>query len=162
MEMNKEWDNLAAKEKAAWDKYEKLTMKQQLANIMKSFGEPSETKDIWGNSVFMPAQVTIHMDTKNNHIGVYSDDVDAKGRPLKQWELNVETGHITETDRDADGNEVRIHHMEVDPATLERDADVAKLQKELKQKELQAPTPAIEVKTEVDIAENLATTDAAV
>jgi hypothetical protein len=64
------------------------------------------------------------MDTENNHIGIYSDDVDAKGRPLKQWELNVETGHITETERDADGNEVRIHHKEVDPATLERDSVV--------------------------------------
>lgn len=90
---------------------------------MDSLATESEAKDIWGNlaSEGMPQNLTLHFDTVNHEIGVFSDDVDAKGRPVLQWELNAETGHVKETHRAKDGSEVETTHREIDPLTLNRE-----------------------------------------
>lgn len=61
----------------------------------------------------------MHFDTVNHLVGVFSDEVDSKGRPVRQWELNIETGHITETKRT--GDEVTITHKDVDPTELNKE-----------------------------------------
>lgn len=63
----------------------------------------------------------MHFDTVNNQVGVFSDDVDVKGRPVLQWEMNLDSGHITETKRMND--EVVITHKDIDPATLEKESN---------------------------------------
>lgn len=51
-------------------------------------------------------------------MSVSSDDVDAKGRPVLQWELNKNTGHVTETKRAKDGSEVHVNEKDIDVKTL--------------------------------------------
>ena len=60
----------------------------------------------------------MHVDTENSHIGLYSDDVDTKGRPLQQWELDKKNGVILKTKRAADGSEVHVTQKEFDYDSL--------------------------------------------
>ena len=67
--------------------------------------------------------MTLHIDTVNNLIGVYTDEQDVKGRPVEQWELNKNTGLIVKTNRAKDGSEVRVNEKEIDiDALLRKDA----------------------------------------
>lgn len=54
-------------------------------------------------------------------IGVFSDDLDTKGRPVIQWEMDKKTGHITETKRAKDGSEVHVTEKDIDVNTLSQD-----------------------------------------
>lgn len=99
---------------------------------MDSLADKTESKDIWGDlESSIPQNLTLHFDTVNHEIGVFSDDVDAKGRPMLQWELNAETGHVKETKRAQDGSEVETHHRDIDPLTLNREQNAKNLEKEL-------------------------------
>lgn len=43
-------------------------------------------KEIWGDKAeFAPKKIVLKFDTVNNIVGVQSDDVDAKGRPVLEW-----------------------------------------------------------------------------
>lgn len=87
---------------------------------MDSMADSTESKEIWGSDTAVPTNFTMHMDIKEHQIAVVSDDVDAKGRPVTQWELNSKNGHITETHRAKDGSEVQVTHKDVDPTTLDK------------------------------------------
>lgn len=58
------------------------------------------------------ANVTVHIDTLNSMVGIYTDEVDGKGLPILQWEMNTQSGHITETSRSMDG---QVNVVEKDP-----------------------------------------------
>ena len=62
--------------------------------------------------------MTVHIDTVNGLVGVFSDDLDAKGRPVSQWELNKNSGLIIKTNRAKDGSEVHVSEKEIDIDTL--------------------------------------------
>lgn len=87
---------------------EKLTLKQKLAGISDSLGKNDFVKEIWGDKAgdIVPKNIVLKFDTVNNIVGVQSEDVDAKGRPVLEWEMNKNSGHITETKRAKDGSEV--------------------------------------------------------
>lgn len=69
---------------------------------------------------------------------MFSDDLDDKGRPVMQWELNRNNGHVTETKRAKDGSEVRVTEKDVDVKTLSSDP-IPKLQEQIeKAKETEA------------------------
>lgn len=110
-----------------------MSLKQKLANILESFADKSENKDIWGDAPegeAHPGNVTLHLDTEHNNVGVYSDDVDAKGRPVQQWEMNTQSGHITETKRTKDGGEVQITQRDVDVTTLNKEQNDKMVQRD--------------------------------
>lgn len=110
-----------------------MSLKQKLANILESFADKSENKDIWGDAPegeSHPANLTLHLDTEHNNVGVYSDDVDAKGRPVQQWEMNTKSGHITETTRTRDGGEVQITQRDVDVTTLNKEQNDKMVQRD--------------------------------
>lgn len=69
-----------------------------MANVLKSFADQKETKEILGENS-NHKNVTLHVDTVNKKITVNSDDVDDKGRPIHEWEMDKETGHVTKTKR---------------------------------------------------------------
>jgi len=127
-------------------------MKAKLADVMKSFSEPSESKEIWGDfheEHHAPENLTVHIDTANKAVGVFSDDVDAKGRPVMQWEMNTETGHITETKRAVDGTEVQITQKDIDVATLDKELNDKKIDEDAK--ETQAWVETLEQKVEENV-----------
>lgn len=66
-------------------------------------------KEIWGDisDYFktIPKDFTINFDTENQIIHLMSDEVDAKGRPLLEYEINKQTGHTVQTRRMEDGSE---------------------------------------------------------
>lgn len=96
-----------------------MTMKQKLSDLIDSLGQEEKSKEIWGDvHDAIPQSVTLHIDTLNNDVSIFSDDVDTKGRPVMQWEMNKETGHITETKRNADGSEVHVKEKDVDVKEL--------------------------------------------
>ena len=64
--------------------------------------------------------MTLHIDTVNGLVGAFSDDLDAKGRPVSQWELNKNSGLIVKTKRAKDGSEVHVTEKEIDIDTLLR------------------------------------------
>lgn len=47
--------------------------------------------------------------------------MDAKGRPVLEWEMNKNTGHVTETMRAKDGTEVQVREKDIDVSTLTSD-----------------------------------------
>ena len=135
IKLQEKWNELRAYEKAAWDKFEKMSMKAKLADVMNSFSDPSQSQEIWGdfdNEHSAPGNITLHIDAANKAVGVFSDDVDAKGRPVMQWEMNTETGHITETKRAVDGTEVQITQKDIDVATLDKELNDKKIDEEAK------------------------------
>lgn len=95
-----------------------MSLKKKLASVLDSF-ENDAKGEIWGDWASAPESFVIHMDTANHNIGVYAVETDAKGRPVSQWEMNTQTGHITETKRAKDGSEVQVTHRDVAPASLE-------------------------------------------
>lgn len=52
--------------------------------------------------------ITLHVDTLNSMVGVYADEVDSKGRPILQWEMNTKSGHVVETTRSKDGQQINV------------------------------------------------------
>lgn len=82
--LQEKWDKLHKAEQEAWDNYNKMSIKQKLASVMDSFANPQESKEIWGTKASESdvQNVTLHLDTVNHNVGVYSDAVDAKGRPV--------------------------------------------------------------------------------
>ena len=62
--------------------------------------------------------MTIHFDTINGKIDLKTDDLDAKGRPILEYELNKLTGHIVETKRHQDGSETTKREKDIDISTL--------------------------------------------
>lgn len=111
--------------KDAQKEYDKISLKHQLAGILESMkkqdGEVFDEK---------AENVTLHIDTVNGLVGVYSDDRDVKGRPVQQWELNKNTGHIIKTKRARDGSEVHVTEKEVDPESLVPSYGKAHIKKE--------------------------------
>lgn len=99
-------------------------MKQKLADLSRSFRDEMGTKEIWSNigqDLPKPSNITMHFDTVKNVVALFSDDVDGKGRPLLQWEMEVDTGHVMETKRL--NNEVVITHRDFDPKMFDQDQD---------------------------------------
>ena len=99
---------------------EKLSLKQKLAGISDSLSKNDFVKEIWGDKAgdVMPKNIVLKFDTVNNIVGVQSEDVDAKGRPVLEWEMDKNNGHITETKRAKDGSEVQVREKDIDVATL--------------------------------------------
>lgn len=52
------------------------------------------------------------------------DDVDAKGQPIKVWQLNRETGDITITTRSEDGSELHVKHEKLGEAETDVTTDL--------------------------------------
>lgn len=109
-----------------------MDLKQKLANLVKTFGDKSLSKDILGEGPEDLSKVTLHFNLETNLITVSSDDVDAKGRPIHEWELNKETGHVTKTQRTVDGSEVKIIHQDVD--VTEQKKEVVKVEQKPEEK----------------------------
>ena len=93
-----------------------LSIKQQLSGILDSFKD--QGNEIFENQSQSDTNVTLHIDTVNGLVGVFSDDLDTKGRPVSQWELNKNSGLIVKTRRAKDGSEVHISEKEIDIDTL--------------------------------------------
>lgn len=95
-------------------------MKQKLAGISDSLSKNEFVKEIWGDKAgdVVPKNIVLKFDTVNNIVGVQSEDVDAKGRPVLEWEMDKNNGHITETKRAKDGSEVQVREKDIDVATL--------------------------------------------
>lgn len=93
-----------------------LSIKQQLSGILDAFKEQSE--EIFDHQSQSDQNVTLHVDTVNGLVGVFSDEQDVKGRPISQWELNKNSGLIVKTRRAKDGSEVHVTEKEIDIDTL--------------------------------------------
>ena len=69
-----------------------MDMKQKLAGLLDTFNDEASGKEIWGDK--LPAEsssisnITLHFDTGNNMIDVYTNEVDQKSRPVFEWEMN--------------------------------------------------------------------------
>ena len=99
-----------------------MDTKEKLSDILEDFKKETAFNEIFGKlDSSQHSNITLHFDTVNKEIGVYTDDVDAKGRPVLQWEMNTNTGHTTTTKRSKDGQEVMITHKDVDAATLNKE-----------------------------------------
>lgn len=89
------------------EEWKKLSMKQKLAGLVDTFKKEGAAKEIWGDKAAAKSsamnRVTVHIDTKNSLVGIYTDQVDVSGRPVLQWEMNTQSGHIIETTRSKDG-----------------------------------------------------------
>ena len=48
------------------------------------------------------------MDTVKGTISAWGDETDAKGRPVSQFDMDKNTGHVTKTRRTKDGSEVHV------------------------------------------------------
>lgn len=118
------WDELWKEEEEAMKEWKKLSMKQKLAGLIDTFKKEGAAKEIWGDKVVAESsamqQVTVHIDTQNSMLGIYTDEVDVKGRPVLQWEMNTEIGHVVETTRSKDGQQVKV---------IEKDSPVLKSHK---------------------------------
>lgn len=71
-----EWQELNAEIGKSW--YKK-SLKYQMAGILDGFKDQGE--EIWSKESSLPTNLTVHVDTVNSHIGVFSDEKDIKGRP---------------------------------------------------------------------------------
>jgi hypothetical protein len=119
--LQEKWEKLRLAENKAWDDFDKMDTKEKLSDILEDFKKQTAFEEIFGKKESgMGDQVTLHFDTANKEVGVYSDKLDAKGRPLLQWEMNTLTGHTTITKRTEDGTQVEITHKELDPTTLSK------------------------------------------
>ena len=99
--------------------WKQLSLKQQLAGILEAF--QNQGGEIWAKDAKIPGNITLHVDTGKNQLRVQSDNLDAKGRPTYEWELERDTGHITKTSRSEDGSEVHVTEKEIDPESLSSD-----------------------------------------
>lgn len=81
-----------------------------MAGILEAFKYQGD--EIWGSDFKKPSQFQMHVDTDNNKIGIFSNDLDAKGRPTYQWELWRDFGRIYQTRRAKDGSEVHVTEKE--------------------------------------------------
>jgi len=119
-------------ENTAWEEFDKMDTKDKLSDILEDFKSQTAFKEIFGQlESGQYSNVTLHFDTVNKEIGVYTDKHDAKGRPILQWEMNTDTGHTTTTKRTEDGTQVEITHLEIDPATLSKEKNAEKIQKDV-------------------------------
>lgn len=62
--------------------------------------------------------MTIHFDTTNNLVTIQSDEVDIKGRPTHEWEMNTLSGKVWITKRSKDGSEIHTKQKQIDPSDL--------------------------------------------
>jgi len=99
---------------------ENVSIRQKLASLSDSLDKKELLKEFWGDKAeeFKDINIVVKFDTVNNIIRVQSTEVDAKDRPVLEWEMNKNTGHITETKRTADGSEVSVREKDIDVATL--------------------------------------------
>ena len=90
--------------------------------MVDQFKSTDSMKEIWGDfseyTKTVPKNITIHFDTVNQVIDLTSDDVDAKGRPILEFQLNKQTGHIVETKRQQDGTETHRREKDINVDTL--------------------------------------------
>ena len=109
-----------------------MDTKEKLSDILEDFKKDTAFNEIFGKTESSQySNITLHFDTVNKEIGVYTDKVDAKGRPVLQWEMNTGTGHTTTTKRSVDGQEVMITHKDVDAATLNKEQNAEKIKKDV-------------------------------
>ena len=126
-DINKKWAKYIKEKQAHLEQLENAahqvvtdtyTLKKRLATVVDQFLSEDSLKEIWGDyssyTQHVPKNFTIQLDTVNQVIGVKSDDVDAKGRPLLEFELNKQTGHSVETKRLPDGSETHKREKYVD------------------------------------------------
>lgn len=98
------WEKMRLAENKAWEEFDKMDTKEKLTDILEDFKKQTAFNEIFGSLESSGySNVTLHFDTVSKDIGVYTDKVDAKGRPLLQWEMNANTGHTTTTKRAEDG-----------------------------------------------------------
>ena len=83
-----------------------------MAGILEAF--KYQGNEVWDDGFERPSQFQMHVDTDANKIGIFSNDLDAKGRPVFQWELWRDFGKIYQTKRTKDGSEVHVTEKEFD------------------------------------------------
>ena len=95
-----------------------------MAGILEAF--KYQGNEVWDDGFERPSQFQMHVDTDANKIGIFSNDLDAKGRPVFQWELWRDFGKIYRTRRAKDGSEVHVTEKDfdakADTATTEKTA----------------------------------------
>lgn len=81
--LQEKWEKLRLAENKAWEDFDKMDTKEKLSDILEDFKKETAFQEIFGKmESSMGSNVTLHFDTVNKEVGVYTDKVDAKGRPL--------------------------------------------------------------------------------
>lgn len=117
IEQYEDWDDFHRARNATIKKWKKLQLKQKLAGIIDAFKVGNGAKELWGKN--LPAdlknygKISVKFDTVNGVVTVFTDAIDAKGKPRLTWEMQVESGHIVTTTRSKDGKHVKIYEKDV-------------------------------------------------
>lgn len=134
IKMREMWDKAHAAEKKAWDDFDKMTTTEKLADILADLEKATALDDVFGEQEEGTFNnVTLHFDTVSKTIGIKTDKVDAKGRPLLEFELDTKTGHTTTTKHTKNGQETSITHKDFDPTTLNKTKLEEKVKEEVKE-----------------------------
>ena len=89
-----DWDDFARVRNATIKHWKKLQLQQKLSGIVDAFKFGNGSKQLWGDH--LPAEmknygkISIRFDTVNEIVTVYTDAVDAKGKPLLTWVMDVQ------------------------------------------------------------------------